>query len=187
MRLPPEADGSFFRTPRNEIFRTRNQQCARFGACSCGLKHSLLAPQGIVIGRTAMAPHLSHAEQDLLFAAYASGKTPAEVFSVLQKRRFREGAPMVNITVVRRFLRGKTHKRGRSETRGRKRSLSRRNVLALRVCVAGRIARPLHAHCTLIARHIARCIARWETPGEAANTAKQKAPSLPLSLILPEL
>ena len=36
---------------------------------------------------------------------------------------------MVNITVLRRFLRGKTHKRSRVETRGRKRTLSRRNVL----------------------------------------------------------
>ena len=99
-----------------------------------------------------MAPHLSHAEQDLLFAAYASGKTPAEKFSVLQKRRLREGAPMVNITVVRRFLHGKTHKRGRPGAHGRKRSLSRRNVLALRVCAAGEGA--LHAHCTLIARSL---------------------------------
>ena len=136
-----------------------------------------------------MAPHLSHAEQDLLFAAYASGKTPAEVFPVLQKRRLREGAPMVNITVVRRFLRGKTHKRGRSGAHGRKRSLSRRNVLALRVCVVGRIARPLHAHCTLIARYIARYIARCESPGRNSKMPhNKKNPSpLPFSLILPEL
>ena len=38
---------------------------------------------------------------------------------------------MVNITVVRRFLKGKTHKRGVKETRGRKRIYSRRNVLTM--------------------------------------------------------
>ena len=117
-----------------------------------------------------MAPHLSHAEQDLLFAAYASGKTPAEVFSVLQKRRLREGAPMVNITVVRRFLHGKTHKRGRPGAHGRKRSLSRRNVLALRVCVAGGA---LHAHCTLIARSLHGTLHGTLHGGEAlGETAK---------------
>ena len=66
-----------------------------------------------------MAPHLSPAEQDILLDAHASGKTTTEAFAVLQKRRARAGTPMVNVTVVRRFLRGKTHKRGRSETRGR--------------------------------------------------------------------
>ena len=38
---------------------------------------------------------------------------------------------MVNITVPRRFTRGRTHKRAKLETRGRPRALSRRNVLAM--------------------------------------------------------
>ena len=38
---------------------------------------------------------------------------------------------MVDITNIRRFLRGSTHKRGAKETRGRKRLYSRRNVLSM--------------------------------------------------------
>ena len=38
---------------------------------------------------------------------------------------------MVNVTVIRRFLKGKTHKRGVQETRGRTRTYSRRNVLTM--------------------------------------------------------
>ena len=70
-------------------------------------------------------------EQDILFAARVSGKTTGQAFAALKKRRSREGTPMVNITVVRRFLRGRTHKRGRQETSGRKRALLRRNVLTM--------------------------------------------------------
>ena len=46
---------------------------------------------------------------------------------------------MVNITVVRRFLKGKTHKRGATETRGRKRTFTRRNVLHMNSVRKGRI------------------------------------------------
>ena len=38
---------------------------------------------------------------------------------------------MVNITAVRRFLRGQTDRRGRSETRGRKCTFSRRFVMSM--------------------------------------------------------
>ena len=38
---------------------------------------------------------------------------------------------MVNLTVVRRFLKGTAHKREVKETRGRKRIYSRRNVLKM--------------------------------------------------------
>ena len=38
---------------------------------------------------------------------------------------------MVNIKVLRRFTRGRTHERAKFETRGRPRALSRRNVLAM--------------------------------------------------------
>ena len=55
----------------------------------------------------------------------------AEIFELVQKRRVKSGTPMVNITVLRRFVRGRTHKRGKVESRGRKRSLSRRNVLTM--------------------------------------------------------
>ena len=104
-----------------------------FWACSEGLKDLSLALPLTTLASLVMAPHLTPVEQDILFAAHASGKSTTEAFLLLKKRRDREGAPMVNITVVRRFFRGKTHKRGRSETRGRKRTLSRRNVLTMNV------------------------------------------------------
>ena len=63
--------------------------------------------------------------------ASARNATPAQVFDLLQKRRLRQGVEMVNITVVRRFLKGKTHKRGLKETRGTKTVYSRSNVLAM--------------------------------------------------------
>ena len=59
-----------------------------------------------------MAPHPTAPEQDVAVNAKARNATTAEVFSILQKRRKRQGIEMVNITVVRRFLSGKTHERG---------------------------------------------------------------------------
>ena len=42
---------------------------------------------------------------------------------------------------------------------------------------------PLHAHCTLIARSIARSIARWEALGETAKPVEnKKGPFHPLFL-----
>ena len=38
---------------------------------------------------------------------------------------------MVNITAIRRYMRGRSHKRGPVETHGRKCAFSRRNVLAM--------------------------------------------------------
>ena len=78
-----------------------------------------------------MAPHLTLAEQDVALSALAGGKTPIEIHSILAKRRAAKKIEMMNLTAVRRFLRGKTHKRGKVETRGRKRALTRRNVLAM--------------------------------------------------------
>ena len=77
----------------------------------------------------AMAPHLTPKEQDLILIAHAQGKTTPQIHALVEKLRTKKDVPMVNITVLRRFLRGKTHKRSRVETRGRKRTLSRRNVL----------------------------------------------------------
>ena len=78
-----------------------------------------------------MAPHLTPAEQDIMLKAKAMGKTPSEIFDKLEAQRRRKATEMVNITVVRRFLNGTTHKRGIAETRGRKRTYSRRNVLTM--------------------------------------------------------
>ena len=80
---------------------------------------------------TAMAPHLSPAEQDFALSGLAAGKTAPQIFAMLAKKRVARGVDMVNITVIRRFLKGRTHRRGKVETRGRKRSFTRRNVLAM--------------------------------------------------------
>ena len=78
-----------------------------------------------------MAPHLTPAEQDIMLKAHAMKKTPAEIFEKLGALRQSKDIERVNITVVLRFLNGKTYKRGIAETRGRKRTYSRRNVLTM--------------------------------------------------------
>ena len=78
-----------------------------------------------------MAPHLTPAEQDIMLQAKAMSKTPSEIYEKLGALRRRKNIEMVNITVARRLLNGKTHKRGIAETRGRKRTYSRRNVLTM--------------------------------------------------------
>ena len=78
-----------------------------------------------------MAPHLSLAEQDLALSGFTAGKTTSQIFAMVAKKRVARGVAMVNITVIRRYLRGRTHRRGKVETRGRKRSFTRRNVLAV--------------------------------------------------------
>ena len=75
-----------------------------------------------------MAPHLAAVEQDKALRAMARQATTSQILAMLQKMRDRRGVTTVNITVVRRFLKGKTHKRAVKETRGRKRVYSRRNV-----------------------------------------------------------
>jgi hypothetical protein len=79
----------------------------------------------------AMAPHLSLTEQDIALSALARGKAPVEIHELLRKRRSTKKIDMMNLTAVRRFLRGKTHKRGQVEARGRKRAVTRRNVMAM--------------------------------------------------------
>ena len=95
-------------------------------------KTAICKPSSLVTSlQEAMAPHLTPAEQDAIFSAKAMGKTTGQIWELVKKRRARAGTPMVNITVLRRFMRGRTHKRGKVETRGRARALSRRNVLTM--------------------------------------------------------
>ena len=68
-----------------------------------------------------MAPRWSPAEQDLALSGLAAGKTASQIFAMVAKKRIARGVAMVNITVIRRLLRGRTHRRGRVKTRGRKR------------------------------------------------------------------
>ena len=79
----------------------------------------------------AMAPHLTPAEQDAIFPANEAGKAVEQIWELVKKRRPRAGTPMVTITVLRRFIRGRTHKRGKVETLGRPRALSGRDVLTM--------------------------------------------------------
>ena len=54
-----------------------------------------------------MARHLTTSEQDLIKQATGKGKQATEVFKIVQQKRIRRSVPMVNIMVVRRFLKGK--------------------------------------------------------------------------------
>lgn len=78
-----------------------------------------------------MAPHLSPTEQDLLLKLHADGKTATAIHRALEAMRRRKGIDCVNVTVTRRFLKGRTHKRGVAEARGRKRTFTRANVRAM--------------------------------------------------------
>ena len=66
-----------------------------------------------------------------MLKAKAQNKSTTQIFAMVATSRKKVGALMVNVTVVRRFLRGTTHKRGAKETRGRPRTYSRRNVLTM--------------------------------------------------------
>ena len=59
----------------------------------------------------------------------AQGKKPPFIHSKIVGARQRRGADPLDITTIRRFIRGRTHRRGCVETRGRKRSRTRANVL----------------------------------------------------------
>ena len=78
-----------------------------------------------------MAPHLTHTEQDHVRELFAAGKSSTDIYNSISKGRTKQGVAMVNITAIRRYIRGHSHKRGSVETRGRKRAFSRRSVLAM--------------------------------------------------------
>ena len=61
----------------------------------------------------------------------AAGKSSTDIYNSISKGRTKQGVAMVNITAIRRYIRGSSHKRGSVETRGRKRAFSRRSVLAM--------------------------------------------------------
>lgn len=79
-----------------------------------------------------MAPHLTPAEQGrLLRWQQQDNLSPVAIHARLARERGRKGIAAPELTGVRKFLKGKTHKRGAVETRGRKRIHSRRHVLAM--------------------------------------------------------
>ena len=72
-----------------------------------------------------MAPHMSLAERDLALLAFSAGQTTSDIFASIAKKRAACSMDMMKITALRRFLRGRSHRRGKVETRGQKRTLTR--------------------------------------------------------------
>jgi hypothetical protein len=81
--------------------------------------------------RSAMAPHLTRVEQDKLLSWKNANVTVIDMHGRLEKRRERQGIDAPDLTTVRKFLKGKTHRRGRVDKRGQTPIFSRRNVLAM--------------------------------------------------------
>ena len=78
-----------------------------------------------------MGKHLSAAERDLIRELVAKKKLAPEVHAKLVAARRRRHQPPLDITTVRRHMRGTTFKVGVLETRGRKRVYSKRAVLKM--------------------------------------------------------
>ena len=76
-----------------------------------------------------MAPHLTLAEQDTLME-WRQKFTPIQIHYKLQRLRARRNIACPDLTAVRKFLKGKTHRRGAIETRGAKSKWTRAHVLA---------------------------------------------------------
>ena len=74
-----------------------------------------------------MAP-LTTSEMDRIHKLKAESLTPMQIHEQLVKDRRRRKP---DLTTVRRFVKGKTHKRATTETRGRKKKLSVANVKAM--------------------------------------------------------
>lgn len=78
-----------------------------------------------------MGKHLTAVERDYMRVLAAQKKLPPEVHAKLMVMRRRRRQPPLDITTVRRHMRGKTFKAGAAETRGRKRVYSKRAVLKM--------------------------------------------------------
>ena len=89
-------------------------------------RHSLCLPC-----LSAMAPHLSPEELDLVAGYVAKRLTAKEIWTQLKLHRDSASIDMPKIWAVRRAMAGVTHKRGRSETRGRKKKLTEAQVTRL--------------------------------------------------------
>ena len=75
------------------------------------------------------APHLTLAEQDTLME-WRQKVTQIQIHYKLQRLRARRNIAYPDLTAVRKFLKGKTHRRGAIETRGAKSKWTRAHVLA---------------------------------------------------------
>ena len=109
-----EQVGSFFADPGMDKFVHAIGRVPKTAICNPASSVASL--------HAAMAPHLTPAEQDAIFSAKEAGKTVEQIWELVKKWRATAGTPMVNITVLRHFMRGRAHKRGKVETRGRPRA-----------------------------------------------------------------
>ena len=75
-----------------------------------------------------MAPNLSGKEQDQAMEWRRKGCTPIDIHRKLVRARGGKGLEAPCLTAVRKFLKGKTHRRGSMETRGRKCTYSMANI-----------------------------------------------------------
>ena len=73
-------------------------------------------------------PNLTPKEQDEVLKVAAQCKQPPFIHSKIVAARRRRHADPVDITTIRRAMRGKTHQLDGIETRGRKRAWTRANV-----------------------------------------------------------
>ena len=76
-----------------------------------------------------MAPHLTRTERDTLMD-WRQKFTPIQIHYKLQRLRARRNIACPDLTAVRKFLKGKTHRRGAIETRGAKSKWTRAHVSA---------------------------------------------------------
>ena len=78
-------------------------------------------------------PQLSKSEQDRCLVLQGKGHAPEEIRVKLGVTRGKlvPPAPPPDVTSVRRYLRGATHKRGAKETRGRKRAFTPKKMRTL--------------------------------------------------------
>ena len=77
-----------------------------------------------------MAPHLTALEQNRLLT-FKGTMPPVEIHKHLEKARAKKGIAAPGLTTIRKFLKGRTHRRGMVETRGRKASYTRSQVLTM--------------------------------------------------------
>ena len=112
------------RCPRSHRF------CRRI---ACGI--ALLA--ALIFNKALLAPNLAGKEQDDVLRWTRGGLSVPTIRAISKKQRRLHSVSAPDITIVRRFLRGKTFRHGAVEMGGRKKACTRANVLtANRVQVA---------------------------------------------------
>ncbi|MBN70118.1 MAG: hypothetical protein CME32_12675 [Gimesia sp.] len=84
--------------------------------------------RSLTLAALAMGKPLTDVEMDSIQKWKADSLTPIGIHTLLVKERKRRRQEGPDLTTVRRFVKGKTHKRSATETRGRKPSLTKTNL-----------------------------------------------------------